>query len=35
MERQGCHAPAVEGDLDPAWLASVTAEIESTACCRR
>ena len=32
MERQGGHAWAVEGDLDPARLASVTAEIELTAC---
>jgi hypothetical protein len=35
MERRGGHAWAVEGDLDPARLASMTAEIESTACCRR
>jgi hypothetical protein len=35
MERQGGHARAVEGDLDPARPASMTAEIESTACCRR
>jgi hypothetical protein len=35
MERQGGHAWAVEGDFDPARLASMTAEIESTACCRR
>jgi len=35
MERQGGHAWAVEGDLDPARLASMTAEIESTVCCRR
>ena len=31
MERQGGHAREVEGDLDPARLASMTAEIESTA----
>jgi hypothetical protein len=35
MEWRGGHASAVEGDLDPARLASTTAEIESTACCRR
>ena len=35
MERQGGHARAMDGDLDPARLASMTAEIESTACCRR
>jgi hypothetical protein len=35
MERQGVHAWAVEGDLDPARLASMTADIETTACCRR
>jgi len=35
MERQGCHAWAVDGDLDPARLASMTAEIESTACFSR
>ena len=35
MERQGGHAWAVEGDLDPARLVSMTTEIESTACCRR
>jgi hypothetical protein len=35
MERQGGHAWAVEGDLEPVRLASMTAEIESTACCRR
>ena len=35
MGRQGGHARAVEGDLDPARPASMTAEIESTACCGR
>ena len=35
MERQGGHAQAVEGDLDPARLASMTAEIESSGRCRR
>jgi len=35
MERQGGHAWAVEGDLDPERLAKMTAVIESTACCRR
>jgi len=35
MERQGGHAWQVEGDLDPARFASMTAEIESTARCRR
>ena len=35
MERQGGHARAMDGDLDPARPASMTAAIESTACCRR
>ena len=35
MERHGGHARAVQGDLDPARPASVTAAIEPTACCRR
>ena len=35
MERHGGRARAVEGDLDPARPASVTAAIEPTACCRR
>jgi len=35
MERQGGHAWAIQSDRDPAPLASTTAEIESTASCRR
>ena len=35
MARHGGHARAVQGDLDPARPASVTAAIEPTACCRR
>jgi len=35
MERQGGHARAVEVELEPARLASMTAEIESTARCGR
>ena len=35
MERHGGHARAVQGDLDPARPASVTAAIEPNACCRR
>jgi hypothetical protein len=35
MERHGGRARAVQGDLDPARPASVTAAIEPTACCRR
>jgi hypothetical protein len=30
MEGQGVHAWAVESDLDPARLASMTADVEST-----
>jgi hypothetical protein len=33
MKRQGVHAWVVEGDLDPARLVGMTAEIESTARC--
>ena len=35
MERHGGRARAVQGDLDPARPASVTAAIEPTACYRR
>jgi hypothetical protein len=35
MERHGGRARAVQGDLDPARPASVTAAIEPAACCRR